>query len=96
MPKVPKLSPTQRKITEALRALTKEDKPFISEITIKKYIDTYFDAENSKFAIRIMKSQLTRIINDGIIIKKRNSCAFLIEVEKIGQLLKNSLRNYYF
>ena len=37
-----------------------------------------------------MKSQLTRMVNDGIIIKKRNSYAFLIEEEKVDQLLKNS------
>ena len=38
-----------------------------------------------------MKSQLTRMINDDIIIKKGKRYAFLIEVEKIDQLLKNSI-----
>ena len=88
--KVTKFSPMQLRIIEVMKYLTSEAKPYVSEILIKNKINSYYQAYNRSFSNQVIKSQLTRMVNDDIICKKRNSYAILASLEQINQIIKNS------
>ncbi len=73
----------QLRIIEVMKYLTSEAKPYVSEILIKNKINSYYQAYNRSFSNQVIKSQLTRMVNDDIICKKRNSYAILASFMQI-------------
>lgn len=79
---IPKeFSKVQKLILEAIASQSLEDKKFVSFVKIKSYFVKYMKNQNENYSniMRLIKSQLTRLMNKNYIIKKANSYAFFKE-----------------
>lgn len=54
---------------------------------IRKYYMSYYPTGDYKYANRLIKSQLTRLMNYNIVIQKRNSYA-LFDRDKVEEQMK--------
>lgn len=74
-------SKVQKLILEAIASQSLEDKKFVSFVKIKSYFIKYMKNQNENYSnvMRLIKSQLTRLMNKNYIIKKANSYAFFKE-----------------
>ena len=82
-----KFSPLQKFVIEALLSLSTEDSKFVSFMRIRKYYMSYYPTGDYKCANRLIKSQLTRLMNYNIVIQKRNSYA-LFDRDKVEEQMK--------
>ena len=86
--KTTKFSPYQKSIIESIYAHKTEDKKYVSTSKIIEYIRNYYETNGKNISLRTIKSQLTRMENNEIIIKKKNSYSLLITDETIENLFK--------
>ena len=67
----------QKWIIEAISSRSTEDKPYIKLNTIANYLIQYHDLSENKRLKFIIKSQITRLINYGVIKQKKDGYKLL-------------------
>ena len=80
-------SPLQRSIINIIYSLSTEDHIYVSFIKILKNFDKYHDTNKYRDPQRIIRAQLTKLVNSNIIVHKTN-CYALINTEKTMLKLK--------
>lgn len=88
-PKVLRLSRNQKILLKFIMILTTEDKKYVSKQKLfKRIIETEENATPGYFK-QIFASQLTRMLHDDIVIRKKNSYALSISREDAIELIND-------